>query len=131
MLLALYVAIGGAVGSVARLLLSGAIQQRAGTAFPAGTLVINVVGSLLLGFLLRYALGSTSVSPEARALLTTGFCGGFTTFSTFSYETVTLVEDGDWGRAGAYVALSVVLSLVACAAGVVLARQALAARTGA
>jgi len=90
--LALYVAAGSAIGGVARYLLSLAIQQRATTPFPVGTLVINVTGSLLLGFLLRYATASSTMSPEARALLTTGFCGGYTTFSTFSYETVALFE---------------------------------------
>ena len=85
-----YVALGSAVGGVARFALATIVQQRVGPDFPAGTLVVNVSGSLLLGFLLRYSLGTVAISPEVRALLTTGFCGGYTTFSTFSYETFTL-----------------------------------------
>jgi CrcB protein len=96
--------------------------------FPTGTLVVNVTGSLLLGFLLRYALGSAAVSPETRVLLTTGFCGGYTTFSTFSYETIALLEEGQHQRAALYVLLSVVLSLAACLAGVIIARELLGAR---
>ena len=122
-----YVALGSAVGGASRFALSSFIQQRAGT-FPLGTLIVNITGSLALGFLLRYALGSTSVSAETRALLTTGFCGGYTTFSTFSYETVALIQDGDYRRAAWYVVLSVVLSLIATFAGIMLANQLLAAR---
>jgi fluoride exporter len=122
-----YVAVGSALGGVARFLLGTLIQRASGT-FPSGTLVVNVAGSLLLGFLLRYALGSVAVSPETRAFLTTGFCGGFTTFSTFSYETIALLEEGQHQRAAVYIALSVVLSLAACLAGVIIAREVLAAR---
>jgi CrcB protein len=122
-----YVALGSAVGGASRVALSTLIQQRAGT-FPIGTLVVNITGSLALGFLLRYTLGSTSVSAEMRALLTTGFCGGYTTFSTFSYEAITLIEDGDYRRAGVYIAASVVLSLVATFIGIFAAGELLAAR---
>ena len=124
------VALGGAAGSVLRLLLANAVQLRTLSAFPAGTLLVNVLGSFLLGVLLRYALGSPAVTPEIRALLTTGFCGGFTTFSTFSYETLTLVEEGDWRRAGLYVAASLVLSLIAAWLGFTTARQLLSWRRG-
>jgi CrcB protein len=123
-----YVAIGSAVGGASRFALSSFIQQRAGV-FPVGTLIVNITGSLALGFLLRYALGSTSVSAETRALLTTGFCGGYTTFSTFSYETVKLIEDGDYRRAATYVVASVVLSLVATFLGIIAASELLAARS--
>jgi len=125
--LLMYVAIGSAVGGASRFALSTFLQQRAGT-FPVGTLVVNITGSLALGFLLRYSLGSTSVSAETRALLTTGFCGGYTTFSTFSYETLKLIEDGDYRRAAVYVAASVVLSLVATFLGIIAANELLAAR---
>ncbi len=124
------IAFGSALGGVARVLVGGAIQTRAGTGFPIGTLLVNVSGSLLIGFLLRYATGATGVSPEVRAMLTAGFCGGYTTFSTFSYETLSLVEDGDYGRAALYVSASVVLALAATFGGFALARLALAARAG-
>jgi fluoride exporter len=126
-----YVAFGSAVGGASRYLLGTFLQRAAGTTFPVGTLVINVVGSCLLGFLVRYAAESTGASPEARALLTTGFCGGFTTFSTFSVETLALIEDGDWSRAALYVGLSVVLSLTATFLGIAGAREALALRRAA
>jgi CrcB protein len=97
-------------------------------AFPWGTLVINVSGSLLLGFLVRYALATPGISVELRALLTTGFCGGYTTFSTYSFETAALLEEGQYGRAGAYAAGSVVLALVAMFCGFVLARELITLR---
>jgi CrcB protein len=123
-----YVALGSAVGGVVRYLLGGWIQQRAGTAFPIQTLLINVTGSLLLGFLQRYALESAAISPEVRTMLTIGFCGGYTTFSTFSFETLRMLEDGDWKRAALYTSLSVVLSVGAAVAGVSAAKELLALR---
>lgn len=123
-----YVALGSALGGVARYLLGGWIQERSGSLFPIQTLAINVSGSLLLGFIQRYALDSTALSPEIRTLLTIGFCGGYTTFSTFSLETVRLMEDGDWRRAAAYIGLSVVLSIGGVMLGVAAARQLLAVR---
>ena len=122
------VAIGAALGGVARYSLGSAIQQRVGPTFPWGTLVINVSGSLLLGVLMRYALSTPSVSAELRAFLTTGFCGGYTTFSTYSYETATLLEDGQYGRASVYATASVLVALAATFAGFVLARELIALR---
>jgi fluoride exporter len=122
-----YVALGSAIGGAARFALSTFIQQRAGS-FPIGTLVVNITGSLAVGFMLRYALGSTSVSAETRALLTTGFCGGYTTFSTFTYETIKLMEGGDYRGAASYIAASVGLSLVATFLGIVAAAELLATR---
>jgi CrcB protein len=127
--LALYVAAGGAIGSVSRYALTTIIQSRQLSPFPTATLLINITGSLLLGFLARYVAESVT-SAEIRLLLMTGFCGGYTTFSTFSYETVRLLEDGDYRRATLYVGLSVVLSLAGTFAGFALARAALAARRG-
>jgi len=123
-----YVALGSAVGGASRYALSMFIQQRASSTFPIGTLIVNVTGSLVLGFVLRYALGSPSVSAEVRALLTTGFCGGYTTFSTFSYDAMTLIEDGDYRRAAIYIGASVLVSLVAIFLGIAVAGQLLAAR---
>ena len=102
-----YIAVGSAIGGVSRYLVGGLSQRLAGGTFPAGTLLINVTGSFLLGFILRYGVETTTLTPEVRAFLTVGFCGGYTTFSTFSYETVALAEDGEWTRAALYVALSV------------------------
>lgn len=124
-----YVAIGSAVGGVIRYLLGGAIQRALAASFPVGTLVINVTGSALLGFIFRYALETPAVTPEIRALLGVGFCGGYTTFSTFSYETLTLLEDGDWRRAGLYVGLSLLGSVLAAFLGFMAARELIALRT--
>jgi fluoride exporter len=123
-----YVALGSAVGGASRFALSTFVQQRASSAFPFGTLIVNITGSLILGLVLRYALASPSVSAEMRALLTTGFCGGYTTFSTFSYESIALIEDGDYRRAAIYIVLSVVVSLIATFLGIAAAGQLLAAR---
>jgi CrcB protein len=118
-----YVALGSAVGGVTRYLLGGWIQTRAGTTFPIQTLLINLTGSFLLGFLQTYALESSAIPPGIRAMLTIGFCGGYTTFSTFSFETVRMLEDGDWRRAGLYMGLSLVLCVIGAIAGVMLARE--------
>jgi CrcB protein len=123
-----FVALGSALGGVIRFLLSSLLQQKVGTAFPIGTLVVNISGSLLLGFLLSYALSTAAISPEVRGLLTTGLCGGYTTFSTFTYETFVLVEDGQLGRAAAYVLLSVVVSLAGAYLGISAARGLIALR---
>ncbi|MFL5617841.1 MAG: fluoride efflux transporter CrcB [Gemmatimonadaceae bacterium] len=117
------VALGAALGGVSRYYLASAIQHRVGATFPWGTLAVNVTGSLLLGVFIRYALATPSMSVELRALLTTGFCGGYTTFSTYSYETATLLEDGQYGRAGAYAVTSVAIALVATFAGFMLAQM--------
>jgi len=122
----LYVAIGSALGGVSRYLVGGLIQRLLETTFPAGTLLVNVSGSLLLGAILRYALETPTLSPEVRAFLTIGFCGGYTTFSTFSYETVALLRDGEWTRAGLYVAASVLLSLAGTFIGFAFAREVIA-----
>lgn len=111
-----YVALGGALGAVARYGVSGWVQAGAGAGFPAGTLVVNVAGSFLIGLSFRY-LEAVPASPELRALIAIGLLGSFTTFSTFSFEAVALLQDGEWGRAGLYTLGSVALGLAAVAAG--------------
>jgi fluoride exporter len=123
-----YIALGSAVGGASRFLLGALIQQKAGTTFPVATLLINISGSLVLGLVLRYAIATPAITPEVRALLTTGFCGGYTTFSTFSYETATLLEDGDYARAALYVISSVLASVLGTFAGFALAREILDVR---
>ena len=117
-----YVALGGAIGSVARYLIGLTVQSRSSLDFPVGTLLVNLTGCLLLGFLARYLLETSAVSPEVRALLTTGLCGGYTTFSTFGYETMTLIEDADWRRAALYVVVSIIGALGATILGMAGAR---------
>jgi fluoride exporter len=123
-----YIALGSALGGVTRYFVGAALQQRFGLTFPLGTLLVNITGSLLLGFIMRLALGGTQISPETRIFLTTGFCGGYTTFSTFTYDTALMFETGQFRRAALYVTLSVVLSLVATFAGFGLAQSALTFR---
>jgi CrcB protein len=124
----LYVAIGSALGGMGRYLLGGLIQRLLDTTFPAGTLLINVSGSLLLGLIIRYATETPTLTPELRAFFTIGLCGGYTTFSSFSYETVALLEDGQWARASLYVGASVLLSLLGTLLGFALAREVIALR---
>jgi fluoride exporter len=126
-----YIAAGSAIGGVSRYLFGGAIQRMAGGTFPLGTLLVNITGSFLLGAILRWGIESSGLTPEVRAFLAVGFCGGYTTFSAFSYETVHLLEEGEWTRAAAYVGVSVLLSLLATVAGFLVARQVLDLRTGA
>lgn len=115
----LAIALGGAAGSVARWWIG--LLSPTHAVFPWATLAINVSGSLLLGILLStHAL--VAVPAELRLALTVGFCGGFTTFSTFSAESVRLVQSGAWGRATAYIVASILLSLAAMAAGIALGR---------
>ena len=121
-----YIALGSAIGGVGRYVLGGLVQRSFAGTFPIGTLVVNITGSFLLGFLLRYAVATPTMTPEFRALLTVGLCGGYTTFSTFSYESLALMEDGDWGRAGLYIALSLGLSLLATFLGLAAARELVA-----
>lgn len=125
----LAVALGSAVGGVARFLLSAWIQQRTATSFPYATLLVNVSGSLALGFLATWTFETAGISSELRALLTTGLCGGYTTFSSFSLETVALAEEGALGRAALYVALSVTLCVMAALLGIYGARQLVMLRT--
>jgi CrcB protein len=123
-----YIAVGSAVGGLSRFLVGGLVQRLTTGTFPVGTLLINLSGSFLLGLILRYGVVTPSFSPELRALLTVGFCGGYTTFSTFSYETAALIEDGEWTRAALYVALSVGLSLLGTFLGFAAAREVVLAR---
>ena len=122
------VALGAAAGGVSRYYLSGFIQQRAGSGFPVGTLVINITGSFLLGFIMRYALKTEIITAATRALLTTGFCGGYTTFSTFTYETALMMDDGEYSRAALYVGTSVVIGIVCMYLGFAAANRLLALR---
>jgi CrcB protein len=119
----LYVAIGSAIGGLSRYLLGGLVQRLLESSFPAGTLVVNLSGSFLLGAIVRYATETPTFSPEMRAFLTIGLCGGYTTFSTFSYETAVMLEDGEWSRAAMYVASSVLLSILGTFLGFAFGRE--------
>jgi CrcB protein len=109
-MLAVVIFVGAGLGGLARYAVGGWVQATVGAGFPWSTLLINVTGSILLTFLYGLLEG-TAASPEWRAFLGIGLCGGYTTFSTFSYETMRLLQDGEWERAGLYILGSVVLSL--------------------
>lgn len=117
------VALGGVVGCCARYGVSQWVQAWYDKSFPLATLVINVAGSLAMGFLFVATLERVNVSPPLRMAILTGVLGGFTTFSTFAMETLLLLEDGETGYAVLYVLLSVFLGLGAAFLGVYLARN--------
>ena len=118
----LYLAIGAIAGTIARyrlgLWITGLQSGVAG--FPWGTLVINISGSLLLGVLMRYFVSAPDAGRELRLMLTVGFCGAYTTFSTFSYETFALLAEGETMLALGYVAASVVCWILFCGLGYML-----------
>src|SRR5262245_53872702 len=111
----LWIAIGGALGSVARYWCSGIVARLIGETFPWGTLIVNVSGSLIIGFF------ATITGPDGRLLVGTiprqfvmiGICGGYTTFSSFSLQTLNLMQDGEWLYAGANIVASVIACLIA------------------
>lgn len=118
-----WIALGGALGSIARFWCSGIVAGSIGETFPWGTLVINVVGSFIIGF------AATTMGPDgrmffgttARQFVMTGFCGGYTTFSSFSLQTLNLLHDGEVGRAVGNIVLSNVLCLIAVWVGHIIA----------
>jgi CrcB protein len=120
------VCLGGALGSGARYFVSGWVMQRLGSGFPWGTLCVNVVGSFLIGAIMRIAGTTTWISPATQLTLTVGILGGFTTYSSFNYEVISSLEQGAWLLAGAN-ALGMV---VACLAAGFLGLAAAHAITG-
>lgn len=121
-----YITLGGILGTLARYFLQGWAQQRSGLAsFPVGTLAINLIGSFVIGLVIRLATGSTLISPDLRAALTIGFCGAFTTMSTFSYESMKLLADGEYWYAGLYMGGTVLGCLAAVIVGTQLAAKLL------
>ncbi|MEW8405815.1 MAG: fluoride efflux transporter CrcB [Candidatus Thiodiazotropha taylori] len=119
----LVIASGGAAGALFRFWVSSGVYGILGRGFPYGTLVVNVLGSLVMGFLYVLFIERMVVSAELRAGLLVGFLGAFTTFSTFSMETLNLLEQAEVLKAGLNVLLSVVACLLACWFGLVLGRQ--------
>jgi len=120
----LYVALGGALGSVLRYLGVTAVNRISGPGWPVGTFMVNILGSLIMGMLAAWLTSmSTDASERWRLLLGVGVLGGFTTFSAFSLEAVSLIETRDFFGASSYVAGSVLVSLVALWVGLMLARR--------
>ncbi|PLX86849.1 MAG: fluoride efflux transporter CrcB [Desulfuromonas sp.] len=118
-----YLGLFGGLGCIARYLVSGWTYQLFGRSLPYGTLVVNLIGTFMLGLLMEAALRSSFLSPELRIGLTVGFLGGFTTFSTFSYETLRMLEDGNYWGSAVTILLNVLGCLMAGSLGIYLARQ--------
>jgi CrcB protein len=118
----LWVCLGGAAGSGARYLVTGWVIERLGTSLPYGTLCVNMVGSFLLGAIMQIALATDWISPTAQLALTVGVLGGFTTYSTFNYETIASLQQGAWLLAGVNALMTVVGCLVAGLLGQAAAR---------
>jgi CrcB protein len=125
MLIYLWVALGGALGTIARYALNGVISQRFGQTFPLGTMVINITGSFIIGVFAQLTApeGRWLVSPTFRVFFMVGICGGYTTFSSFSLQTLSLARDEEWLYASLNILLSVALGLTAVYLGHVLAMK--------
>lgn len=119
----LWVGIGGFFGANLRYILGIAIANRLSMAFPYGTMIINVTGALLIGFILTILTERVISDPLWRQLVVIGFLGGYTTFSSYTFEAAALMQNGRWTSALLYVVGSNVLGLIACLAGIVLARM--------
>lgn len=118
------VGLGGLLGSTGRYMLSTVIQSRAGHGFPFGTLTVNIIGCFLIGLLIGFSLNKpVMISDNTRLFLSTGFCGGFTTFSAYSAETFILFDKGDIYMGISYILISILAGLLATWAGIILIRQ--------
>ena len=117
------IALFGAVGTLARYGLQGVVQIRMGSGFPCGTLLINLSGCLLLGFIGQLTLNRMLISSDLRIAIAVGFFGGYTTFSSFGWETAKMLEDGEWLRATTYVSASVIAGLLLSVVGIRLANR--------
>jgi CrcB protein len=118
----LLICLGGAVGTGARYLIAVGAPRVLGSSFPHATLTVNVVGSFLLGVTMHVGLSTNLMSPSLRLVLASGVLGGFTTYSTFNYETIEFLREGAFGLAGLNVAATLLLCLAAGAAGLAVAR---------
>ena len=123
MIQTLAIAAGGAVGALLRFWMSNGVYALLGRGFPFGTLAVNVLGSLLMGFLYIVMIERMATGPEWRAFALIGLLGAFTTFSTFSIETLNLLEQADYAKALSNMLLSVLACVAAAFVGVTLARQ--------
>ncbi len=119
----LIIFIGGGLGSISRYLLTKFVIQQFKAPFPLGTFTVNILGCLLIGIFVAYLEKTANLNPAWALLLTTGFCGGFTTFSTFSLENTLLLRNGDYLTFFAYTMLSVVIGLSAVFFGFFLIRK--------
>jgi CrcB protein len=118
----LAVCAGGALGSLARYLVSVLAARLLGSDFPFGTIIVNLVGSFLIGLIQQVALSASLWSLSFRLFLTVGILGGFTTYSAFSYEAVQMAREGAWLQSTVYVAITTLFALTMCALGMLVGR---------
>ncbi len=118
----LFVSLGAAMGGSLRYWMSNVVHKILPATLPYGTLSVNILGSFIIGFVMYYLDANKMISPEMKALITTGFCGGLTTFSTFSFETLNLFHDSEFFLAGANILLNITLTLAAVYAAYVFAK---------
>ena len=118
----IYILLAGGLGALGRYFMTGLAQRLLGEGFPYGTLTVNVLGSFLIGFIMQASISTDLVPPSLRIALTIGFLGAFTTFSTFSYETLGFIEDGAWLMASVNILANLVPAMIAVFSGVFLGR---------
>jgi len=119
----LLVGMGGFIGSISRYYSQQIISKSFPSALPYGTLIVNIVGCFLIGIIYALSEKGNILTPEWRIFLATGFCGGFTTFSTFSYESINLINDGEWFNVSLYVAVSVIIGFLSTYLGISLIKS--------
>ena len=117
------IALLGAIGTLARYGLQGLVQVRTGGTFPYGTLLINLTGCFLLGLIGQFTMNRLVISPDWRIAIAVGFFGGYTTFSSFGWETAKMLEDGEWLRAATYVGASVIVGTLLSVVGINVANR--------
>jgi CrcB protein len=115
------IGLGGFFGAISRFLIAGFVQKQTGSLFPFGTLTVNILGSFIIGFAFIYF--ENTIAPEYKALVMTGFLGALTTFSTFSLESVSMLQDGDYLHCGLNILLNVVLCIVATTIAINIAKK--------
>ena len=120
---ALMIALGGALGALSRYGLSSAVGRLLGNTFPYGTLVVNCVGSFIVGFFMQVCLTTTHIPPVFQMAMTIGFLGAFTTFSTFSYETTAFFKEGNWSPGVLNIAAHIAISIGLVLLGILVAKS--------
>lgn len=118
----IYIAVAGGIGAVGRYYMAGLAHRWLGESFPFGTLIVNVLGSFIIGFVMQTGISTDLIPRSLRLAITVGFLGAFTTFSAFSYETLGYLEDGSWLMAGTNILANVVPAIIAVLSGVLLGR---------
>jgi len=121
----IYIAVAGGLGALGRYYMTGLAQRVLGEGFPYGTLIVNILGSFLVGFVMQVGMSTDLISRFVRLAATLGFLGAFTTFSAFSYETLGYLEDGMWLIAGVNILANVIPAIIAVFLGVSLGRTIL------